>query len=43
MNDPAIKLKKAILLATNEQLQRTNQQLKTNIIKQLGQDSDLQR
>ena len=43
MNDPAIKLKKAILLATNEQLQRTNQQLKTNIIKQLGQDNDFQR
>ncbi len=43
MNDPAIKLKKAILLATNEQLQRTNQQLKNNITKQLNQDNDLQR
>ena len=42
-NNPVLKLKKAILIANTEQLQRTNQQLKNNINKQLSQDNDLQR
>ena len=42
-NNPVLKLKKAILIANTEQLQRTNQQLKNNINQQLSQDNDLQR
>lgn len=41
-NDPAVKLKKAILFANSKQLQHVNNQIRNSINKQLNQDDDLQ-
>lgn len=41
MNDPIIKLKKAILFATNDQLQKTSQQTKQSLKKQAEDEYEL--
>ena len=41
MNDPGIKLKKAILFATNDQLQKTSQQTKQSLKKQAKDEYEL--
>ena len=41
MNDPIIKLKKAILFATNDQLQKTSQQTKQSLKKQTEDEYEL--
>ncbi|MQB66500.1 replication protein, partial [Lactobacillus reuteri] len=41
MNDPGIKLKKAILFATNDQLQKTSQQTKQSLKKQAEDEYEL--